>query len=110
MQGIFGAAYPYREADIILCKKVLPVVWKNPAIQKLFPNYALDQHGQPVKSPYDALPALTLQDSKDDAPDLSKLDEVDIVKNGPGAMLAHEHVRYGLAAGDQPPASPSAAI
>ncbi len=82
-------------------KKVLPVVWKNPAIQKLFPKYALDQNGQPVKSPYDALPALTLQDSKDNALDLSKLDELDIVKNGPGAMLAYEHVRYGLAAGDQ---------
>jgi hypothetical protein len=82
-------------------KKVLPVVWKNPAIQKLFPKYAQDQHGQPVKSPYGALPALTLQDSKDHAPDLSKLDELDVVKNGPGAMLAYEHVRYGLAASDQ---------
>jgi hypothetical protein len=82
-------------------KKVLPVVWKNPAIQKLFPKYAFDQYGQPVKSPYDSLPALTLQDSKDNALDLSKLDELDIVKNGPGAMLAYEHVRYGLAAGDQ---------
>jgi hypothetical protein len=82
-------------------KKVLPVVWKNPAIQKLFPKYAVDQHGQPVKSPYDALPALTLQDSKDNALDLAKLDELDVVKNGPGAMLAYEHVRYGLAAGDQ---------
>jgi len=82
-------------------KKVLPVVWKNPAIQKLFPKYAVDQHGQPVKSPYDALPALTLQDSKDNALDLSKLDDLDVVKNGPGAMLAYEHVRYGLAAGDQ---------
>ena len=101
MQGIFGAACPYRIADVILCKKVLPVVWKNPASQKLFPKYALDQHGQPVKSPYDAPPELPLQDSKDNAPDLSKLDEVDIVKNGPGAVLAYEHVRYGLAAGDQ---------
>ena len=82
-------------------KKVLPVVWKNPAIQKLFPKYAQDQHGQPVKSPYDALPALTLQDSKDNALDLSKLDDLDVVKNGPGAMLAYEHVRYGLAAADQ---------
>jgi hypothetical protein len=82
-------------------KQVLPVVWKNPAIQKLFPKYAVGQHGQPVKSPYDALPALTLQDAKDNALDLSKLDELDIVKNGPGAMLAYEHVRYGLAAGDQ---------
>jgi hypothetical protein len=82
-------------------KKVLPVVWKNPAIQKLFPKYAVDQHGQPVKSPYDALPALTLQDSKDNALDLSKLDELDVVKNGPGAMLAYEHIRYGLAASDQ---------
>jgi len=81
-------------------KKVLPVVWKNAAIQKLFPKYAVDQHGQPVKSPYDALPALTLQDSKDHAPDLSKLDDLDVVKNGPGAMLAYEHIRYGLAAGD----------
>jgi hypothetical protein len=62
-------------------KKVLPVVWKNPAIQKLFPKYAVDQHGQPVKSPYDALPALTLQDSKDNALDLSKLGELDVVKN-----------------------------
>jgi hypothetical protein len=82
-------------------KKVLPVVWKNPAIQKLFPKYAQDQHGQPVKSPYDALPALTLQDTKDSALDLSKLDELDVVKNGTGAMLAYEHVRYGLAASDQ---------
>jgi hypothetical protein len=82
-------------------KKVLPVVWKNPAIQKLFPKYAVDQHGQPVKSPYDALPALTLQDSKDNALDLSKLGDLDVVKNGPGAMLAYEHVRYGLAASDQ---------
>jgi hypothetical protein len=82
-------------------KKVLPVVWKNPAIQKIFPKYAVDQHGQPVKSPYDALPALTLQDSKDNALDLAKLDELDVVKNGPGAMLAYEHVRYGLAASDQ---------
>ena len=82
-------------------KKVLPVVWKNPAIQKLFPKYAVDQHGQPVKNPYDALPALTLQDSKDNALDLSKLDELDVVKNGPGAMLAYEHIRYGLAASDQ---------
>jgi hypothetical protein len=82
-------------------KQVLPVVWKNPAIQKLFPKYAQDQHGQPVKSPYDALPALTLQDTKDNALDLAKLDELDVVKNGPGAMLAYEHVRYGLAASDQ---------
>jgi len=82
-------------------KKVLPVVWKNPAIQKLFPKYSVDQHGQAVKSPYDALPALTLQDSKDNALDLSKVDELDIVKNGPGAMLAYEHIRYGLAASDQ---------
>jgi len=82
-------------------KKILPVVWKNPAIQKLFPKYAVDQHGQPVKNPYDALPALTLQDSQDHALDLSKLDELDVVKNGPGAMLAYEHIRYGLAASDQ---------
>ena len=82
-------------------KKVLPVVWKNPAIQKLFPKYGQDQHGQPVKNPYDALPALTLQDSKDHALDLSKLDELDVVKNGPGAMRAYEHIRYGLAASDQ---------
>jgi len=34
-------------------------------------------------------------------PDLSKLDDLDVVKNGPGAMLAYEHVRYGLAASDQ---------
>jgi hypothetical protein len=26
---------------------------------------------------------------------------MDIVKNGTGAMRAYEHVRYGLAAGDQ---------
>jgi hypothetical protein len=82
-------------------KKVLPVVWKNPAIQKLFPKYAQDQHGQPVKSPYDALPALTLQDSAQGSLDLSKLDELDVVKNGTGAMRAYEHIRYGLAAGDQ---------
>jgi hypothetical protein len=82
-------------------KKVLPVVWKNPAIQKLFPKYAVDEKGQPVKNPYDALPALTLQESKDHALDLSKLDDLDIVKNGTGAMRAYEHIRYGLAAGDQ---------
>jgi hypothetical protein len=82
-------------------KKVLPVVWKNPAIQKLFPKYAQDQHGQPVKNPYDALPALTLQDAKDSALDLSRLDELDVVKNGTGAMRAYEHIRYGLAASDQ---------
>jgi hypothetical protein len=83
-------------------KKVLPVVWKNPAIQKLFPKYAVDQHGQPVKSPYDALPALTLEDAANGAPvDLSKLDDLDIVKNGTGAMRAYEHVRYGLAPSDQ---------
>jgi hypothetical protein len=82
-------------------KKVLPVVWKGPAIQKLFPKYAVDEKGQPVKSPYDALPALTLQDSKDNALDLSKLDELDVVKNGTGAMRAYEHIRYGLAASDQ---------
>lgn len=82
-------------------KQVLPVVWKNPAIQKLFPKYAQDQHGQPVKNPYDALPALTLQDAKDSALDLSKLDELDVVKNGTGAMRAYEHIRYGVAASDQ---------
>jgi hypothetical protein len=82
-------------------KKVLPVVWKNPAIQKLFPKYAVDEKGQPVKSPYDALPALTLQDSAQGSLDLSKLDDLDVVKNGTGAMRAYEHIRYGLAAGDQ---------
>jgi hypothetical protein len=54
-----------------------------------------------VKNPYDALPALTLQDSKDNALDLAKFDDLDVVKNGPGAMLAYEHIRYGLAASDQ---------
>jgi hypothetical protein len=82
-------------------KVVLPVVWKNPAIQKLFPKYAVDEKGQPVKSPYDALPALTLQDSAHGSLDLSKLDDRDVVKNGTGAMRAYEHLRYGLAAGDQ---------
>jgi hypothetical protein len=82
-------------------KKVLPVVWKNPAIQKLFPKYAVDEKGQPVKSPYDALPALTLQDSAHGSLDLSQLDKLDVVKNGTGAMRAYEHIRYGLAAGDQ---------
>ena len=83
-------------------KVVLPVVWKNPAIQKLFPKYALDQHGQPVRNPYDSLPALTLQDSANGSPiDLSKLEDLDVVKNGTGAMRAYEHLRYGLAAGDQ---------
>jgi len=82
-------------------KKVLPVVWKNPAIQKLFPKYAVDEKGQPVKSPYDALPALTLQDSAHGGLDLAQLDDLDVVKNGTGAMRAYEHLRYGLAAGDQ---------
>ena len=82
-------------------KVVLPVVWKNPAIQKLFPKYAVDEKSQPVKSPYDALPALTLQDSAHGSLDLSKLDDLDVVKNGTGAMRAYEHLRYGLAAGDQ---------
>jgi hypothetical protein len=42
-----------------------------------------------------------LQDAKNNALDLSKLEELDVVKNGPGAMLAYEHIRYGLAASDQ---------
>ena len=82
-------------------KKILPVVWKNSAIQRLFPKYAVDEKGQPVKSPYDALPALTLQDSAHSSLDLSRLDDLDVVKNGTGAMRAYEHIRYGLAAGDQ---------
>jgi hypothetical protein len=53
-----------------------------------------------VKNPYDALPALTLQDAKEHALDLSKLGDLDIVKNGPGAMLAYEHIRYGLGSHD----------
>ena len=81
-------------------KAVLPVIWKNPAIQKLFPKYAVDQHGKAVKNPYDALPALTLEDSAKGSPiDLTQLEAMDIVKNGTGAMRAYEHVRYGLAAG-----------
>ena len=83
-------------------KVVLPVVWKNPAIQKLFPKYARDQHGQPVRNPYDSLPALTLQDSANSSSiDLSNLEDLDVVKNDTGAMRAYEHVRYGLGAGNQ---------
>jgi len=83
-------------------KAVLPVAWKHPHIQKLFPKYALDQHGQPVRNPYDALPALTLHDSANSNPiDLSKLEDLDVVKNGTGAMRAYEHLRYGLGADDQ---------
>ena len=83
-------------------KAVLPAVWKNPAIQKLYPKYALDEKGQPVRNPYDALPALTLQDAASGQPrNLSQLEALDVVKNGTGAMRAYEHLRYGLAAGDQ---------
>ena len=81
-------------------KVVLPVAWKNPEIRKLFPEYAEDRHGKPAVNPYDALPALTLLDRNPSAiTQLAELEELDIVKDGTGAMRAYEHVRYGLGAG-----------
>jgi hypothetical protein len=81
-------------------KVVLPVAWKNPEIRKLFPEYAKDRHGKPAVNPYDALPALTLLDRNPSAiTQLAEFEELDIVKDGTGAMRAYEHVRYGLGAG-----------
>jgi len=82
-------------------KVVLPVAWTNPAIRALFPEYAKDRHGNPAVNPYDALPALTLLDRNPSAiTQLAELEELDIVKDGTGAMRAYEHVRYGLGAGN----------
>lgn len=82
-------------------KVVLPVAWKNTEIRKLFPEYAKDRHGKPAVNPYDALPALTLMDRNPSAiTQLAELEELDIVKDGTGAMRAYEHVRYGLGAGN----------
>ena len=81
-------------------KVVLPVAWKNPEIRKLFPEYAKDRHGKQAVNPYDALPALTLLDRNPSAiTQIAELEELDIVKDGTGAMRAYEHVRYGLGAG-----------
>ena len=82
-------------------KVVLPVAWKNPAVRALFPEYAKDRHGNPAVNPYDALPALTLLDRNPSAiTELAELEELDIVKDGTGAMRAYEHIRYGLGAGN----------
>jgi hypothetical protein len=83
-------------------KVVLPVAWKNQTIRNLFPEYAKDRHGNPAINPYDALPALTLLDrNPSDITQLAELEELDIVKDGTGAMRAYEHVRYGLGAGNE---------
>jgi len=77
-------------------KAVLPVAWKKKEIQKLFPQYSTDRHGNPAANPYDSLPALTLLDREPSG--LSQLDDqevLDIVKDGTGAMRAYEHIRYG---------------
>ena len=82
-------------------KVVLPVAWKNPSVRALFPEYAKDRHGNPAVNPYDALPALTLLDRNPSAiTQLAELEELDIVKDGTGAMRAYEHIRYGLGAGN----------
>lgn len=82
-------------------KVVLPVAWKNAEIRKLFPEYAKDRHEKPALNPYDALPALTLLDRNPSAiTQLAELEELDIVKDGTGAMRAYEHIRYGLGAGN----------
>ena len=44
---------------------------------------------------------MILKDSAHGGLDLAQLDDLDVVKNGTGAMRAYEHLRYGLAAGDQ---------
>ena len=80
-------------------KVVLPVAWKQKEIQKLFPEYAKDRNGNPAINPYDALPALTFLDREPSGlSQLGDLEELDIVKDGTGAMRAYEHVRYGAAA------------
>ena len=81
-------------------KQVLPAVWKHPEIRQLFPQYAQDPAGQPTQSPYDALPALTLQQRDQTALPLQDAEALDIVKNGTGAMRAYEHIRYGLGSQD----------
>ena len=83
-------------------KQVLPSIWKSPDIRLLFPQYTKDPAGQPTQSPYDALPALTLQQRDQSALPLQDAEALDIVKNGTGAMRAYEHIRYGL--GSQDPA------
>ena len=78
-------------------KVVLPVAWKQKEIQALFPEYAKDRNGKPALNPYDALPALTLLDREPSGlSQLAALEELDIVKDGTGAMRAYEHVRYGI--------------
>jgi hypothetical protein len=77
-------------------KVVLPVAWKRKEIQQLFPEYSKDRNGKPALNPYDALPALTLLDREPSGlSQLADLEELDIVKDGTGAMRAYEHVRYG---------------
>ena len=77
-------------------KVVLPVAWKDEGIQKLFPEYSKDRNGKPAANPYDALPALTLLDREPSGlSQLVDLEELDIVKDGTGAMRAYEHIRYG---------------
>lgn len=83
-------------------KVVLPVAWKSAAVKKLFPQYLKDRNGNPAINPYDALPALTLLDREPSGlAQLEELEELDIVKDGTGAMRAYEHVRYGAAAKDE---------
>lgn len=77
-------------------KVVLPVAWRNKEVQKLFPEYSKDRNGNPASNPYDALPALTLLDREPSGlAQLVDLEELDIVKDGTGAMRAYEHIRYG---------------
>ena len=77
-------------------KVVLPVAWKQEQIRKLFPEYSKDRNGKPAVNPYDALPALTLLDREPSGlSQLIDLEELDIVKDGTGAMRAYEHIRYG---------------
>jgi hypothetical protein len=72
------------------------------AVKKLFPQYLKDRNGNPALNPYDALPALTLLDREPSGlAQLEELEELDIVKDGTGAMRAYEHVRYGAAAKDE---------
>jgi hypothetical protein len=80
-------------------KVVLPVAWKHEQIRKLFPEYSKDRNGKPAVNPYDALPALTLLDREPSGlSQLADLEELDIVKDGTGAMRAYEHIRYGAGA------------
>lgn len=83
-------------------KVVLPVAWKNKEVQTLFPEYAKDRNGKPALNPYDALPALTLLDREPSGlSQLVDLEELDIVKDGTGAMRAYEHIRYGAGSSQQ---------